>query len=94
MENLSQMEEQQMSKETTNITENLNFVEREDRVKFIQENESGLYAGKTTDGKDVIVLLDQGKGMTVKWLNSKGWYEGFNYDEKGFVEDEILEKAR
>lgn len=72
--------------------QNLDFKDREVRKTFIQQTESGLYTGKTTDGKEAIVLIDQRKGMTFKWLNSKGWYEGFEYDKNGFIEGEILEK--
>jgi hypothetical protein len=72
----------------------LDFTDIHVRKAFIHNNESSLYAGKDTEGREVVVLLDKGEGMTVKWLNSKGWYEGFSYDKNGIAEEEILEKAR
>lgn len=32
--------------------------------------------------------------MTVKTLNSKGWYEVNDYDENGFFNGQTLEKAQ
>lgn len=71
----------------------LNFSDKKVRKEFIKNTESGLYAGKDFDGKQVIVGVEQGVGMSVKSLNSKGWYEGLEYDEDGNVTDEILMKA-
>ena len=72
---------------------NLNFVDRDERKAFIQNTESGLYHGTDTEGRPVVVGVDQGKGMSVKYLNTKGWYEGYTYDANGGHEDEILERA-
>lgn len=74
--------------------EDIDFTDREVRKRFIQNTPSNLYFGKNVDGEEVVVGVDQGKGMSVKTLNSKGWYEGYCYDKNGFAEDEILEKAR
>lgn len=53
--------------------------------KFILEHESNIYTGKNVDGQDIIVKLDQGKGMIIETLNSKNWWEWTEYDEAGFV---------
>jgi hypothetical protein len=74
--------------------EELNFEERDVRQTFIKNTTSGMYGGKDVDGREVLVMVQQGEGMSVRYLNSKGWYEGYNYDSKGFRESEILEKAR
>lgn len=53
--------------------------------KFILEHESNIYTGKNVDGQDIIVKLDQGRGMIIEILNSKNWWEWTEYDEAGFV---------
>lgn len=74
--------------------EQLDFTKRETRKEFVNNTESGFYSGKDLEGKEVIVSLEKGVGMDVKYLNSKGWYEGLSYDHNGTVTDEILEKAQ
>lgn len=53
--------------------------------RFILEHEFNIYTGKNVDGQDIIVKLDQGKGMIIETLNSKNWWEWIEYDEAGFV---------
>jgi hypothetical protein len=80
-----------MEKRDTKVLENLDFTDIEQRKAFIHANESSLYFGTSVDGKEVIVQLDKGKGMTVKYLNEKNWYECINYDENGYRECDWLE---
>lgn len=67
------------------LKEILNFDNVEEIKKFIKENESNFYTGKNVDGQEVRIRLNQGKGMIVETLNSKGWWEWNEYDESGFV---------
>lgn len=63
----------------------LDFDKLDEIKKFIAENESNIYSGKNVDNQDVIIKLEQGKGMIVETLNSKNWWEWTEYDESGFV---------
>jgi hypothetical protein len=84
-----------MNKKEVEFTlQELNFEEREVRQKFIETTPSGLYGGKDVDGRQVVVMVQQGEEMSIRYLNGKGWYEGYVYDKMGFRESEILEKAR
>lgn len=79
-----------MTKEFT--LEDLDFTDIEKRKTFVNEQKTGLYGGTATDGKKVIVLVQQGEELSVKWENGRGWYEGVTYDNEGERIDEILEK--
>lgn len=65
-----------------------NFENLSNRKKFINEMNSGIYSGVTSEGEDIIILLDKGEGMEVKIrrLNKPNWYECIYYDENGFQE--------
>jgi hypothetical protein len=62
--------------------------ERSFRAVFIQSMESNLYSGTNTDGNEVRVLLEQGKGMEVKTRHKEKprWYECIHYDACGYQE--------
>lgn len=72
--------------------EDLDFKDKETRKRFIQNTESGLYGGTSVDGQDIVVMVQQGEELSIKWENGKGWYEGIVYDENGERTDDILEK--
>jgi len=72
--------------------EDLDFKDKEVRKKFVNNTESGIYGGKSTDGVDVVVMVQKGEELSVKWENGKGWYEGIVYDNEGERTDEILKK--
>lgn len=73
--------------------EELNFKDIEVRKAFIKNTPTNMLAGKDFEGRMVIVDVKQGVSMGVRTLNSKGWYEGLEYDKDGNVTDEILEKG-
>ena len=65
----------------------LNTLEtREDRARFIAENESSIYTGKNIDNEEVIVMLQQNEGMIVKtrYDNKPQFLECLEYDDGGF----------
>lgn len=62
----------------------LDFSKREARKTFIQTMESSLYDGFNVDGERVLVCVEQGRGMTIKTLNSKNWWSCVDYDENGY----------
>lgn len=72
-----------MKKENDNLKPILSFDNPEEIKKFIADNESNIYSGKNVEGQDVIVNLEKGKGMIVKTLNNKNWWEWVEYDESG-----------
>lgn len=74
--------------------EELDFTDIEKRKEFVNNTKSSLYGGKLYDGNTVIVTVQQGEEFTVKWENSKGWYEGKTYDKDGECIDDILEKIK
>lgn len=59
---------------------------RDGRVRLINEMESGIYTGSNVDGEDCIVMLDKGVGMTIKRLQSNGYFECVDYDSNGYQE--------
>lgn len=63
----------------------LDFTKREVREQFIRCNASNIYVGKNVDDEEVIVMLDQGKGMLVKTIHKEKpmWYEVVEYDNLG-----------
>lgn len=63
----------------------------EQRKEFIQNNESSIYGGRNIDSEDVIVLLEQGQGMTLKTFQNNGWLRANYYDSEGYSEDELFE---
>lgn len=75
------------------LKEPLYFSEIGVRKLFVNSVPSGLYTGKTVDGKDVVVQVDKGKGMDVKYLNDKGWYECVEYNSSGWLQCEWVEKG-
>lgn len=64
------------------------FDEQQFRAVFIQSMESSLYSGANTDGEEVLVLLEQGKGMEIKTRHADKprWYECVHYDKDGYQE--------
>lgn len=71
----------------------LDFSEVSIRKTFVNNVPSGSYYGKTVDGKDVVVHVDNKKGMDVKYLNDKGWYECVEYNSSGWLQCEWVEKG-
>lgn len=66
---------------------------QEGRAKFIRENESGIYAGKTVDGLGCTVYLDRGEGMEIdiEQPTKPHWVEVIYYDKDGFHEGSGVE---
>lgn len=62
------------------------FSSRENIKDFIHNTESGIYTGKNIDGENVVVIIEQGKGMDIKTQkhSKPKWYEVIEYDEDGF----------
>ena len=77
-----------------NLISNLNT--EEGRQEFIQNAPSGLYTGKNVEGEDVITIVSQKFGMTVKTRHhaKPRWWECVDYDEFGYVECVTYEVAR
>ena len=61
---------------------------RAERAKFIEDYESSIYTGKTTDGREVIIFLQQGEGMKVLYAQREkpNWWEVVYYDANGYQE--------
>lgn len=72
-----------------------NLDDVEGRKEFIKIAPSGLYTGKNVDGEDVITIVSQGFGMTVKTRhnNKPKWWECVDYDKFGDVECVTYEVA-
>ena len=68
--------------------------DRAARVKFIDTAPSGAYVGTTVDGNEVVVVVQKGRAMDVKYLNDKGWYECIEYDRKGNYQCDWVEKKK
>ncbi len=57
-----------MNNETNKITENLDFSNRVEREKFINNN-SGIFEGTNYDGEKVLVQCQQENRMLVKTIH-------------------------
>lgn len=62
------------------------FSSFEGRAKFIAENESSIYTGENEDGEPVMIVLEQGEGMTIKTRHAEKprWWECVEVDKDGF----------
>ena len=60
----------------------------EGRAAFINEEESGIYSGKTKEGLTCRVYLDKGKGMSIytEQVGKPNWWEVTYYDKDGYCE--------
>jgi hypothetical protein len=63
------------------------------RIEMINTMESGTYHFKTVDSMPAMVVVDKGKGMDVKYLNEKLWWECIEYNKEGIYQCDWVEKA-
>ena len=70
----------------------IDFDDLESIKKFIEENESNMYEGKTVDGEQVILSLEQGEGMIVRVKQENGWWRIHEFDKDGYVVSETFER--
>lgn len=79
--------------EWQNLLENMDT--EEGRQEFISRVPSGIYGGKNEDGEEVITIVSQGFGMTIKTKHHEkpNWWECVDYDELGCMECVTYEKA-
>lgn len=77
-----------------NMTESDRLNTEEGRAKFIRENESGIYAGKTEDGLECRVYIDKGESMSIytEQAGKPDWWEVAYYDEDGYLEGYTYER--
>lgn len=68
----------------------ISFDEISDVKKFIHETKSDMYGGNNTSDERVVVMLEQGVGMSVRTYQENGWIRLDEYDADGCKELETF----
>ncbi|UUV46119.1 hypothetical protein [Bacillus phage vB_BanS-Thrax1] len=68
----------------------IDMADIEVRKDLIQNRKSDLYSTINEDGEDVVIALEQGKGMEMKTFQNNGWVRVNYYDGNGAHDGETF----